>query len=203
MMCINKIKNKQMSEFNYSFDQDQLFEGLEVGDLKRLVTAEFSVDEYSSKIGSDEEILVLAFKVQGSGPAQDLEAFLEKSYDWILDADASSGELDNGNYLVFLEADRDPELAESIDMMLDDLKNLTLIDKQDWHFVCYKPYLRRQFTREEFVQQVPLTPSDYKERRRQYDNKLDDLRTAAGLKVGTQAPKNDFTESLRIAAGIR
>jgi hypothetical protein len=35
------------------------------------------------------------------------------------------------------------------------------------------------------------------------DRDLDDMRTAAGIKVKTKAPKNEYTESLRIAAGIR
>jgi hypothetical protein len=32
---------------------------------------------------------------------------------------------------------------------------------------------------------------------------LDKLRAVSGIKVTTKAPKNDFTEALRIAAGIR
>ena len=37
---------------------------------------------------------------------------------------------------------------------------------------------------------------------RQLIKEMDKLKTAAGVKVDTKAPKNDFTESLRIAAGI-
>ena len=39
-----------------------LNEGLEQHDLKRLVHPELHVDEYKSKMGKDEDIVVLSFK---------------------------------------------------------------------------------------------------------------------------------------------
>ena len=48
-----------------------------------------------------------------------------------------------------------------------------------------------------------LIPSSPKEYERKFGKKeIDDLKTAAGVDVDTKAPKNDYTESLRIAAGI-
>ena len=47
---------------------------------------------------------------------------------------------------------------------------------------------------------IPLTPEDYKQR---YGNEeIDKLKTAAGVDVDTKAPKNDFTDKLKAAAGI-
>ena len=85
-----------------------LSEGLEQGDLDRLVHRKLHVDEFKSKMGSDADIIVLSFKVDGKEPARDLMNFIERGYEWILDADISSGELDDGQYLVFAELERDP-----------------------------------------------------------------------------------------------
>jgi len=91
-----------------------LSEGLEQGDLDRLVHNKLHVDEFKSKMGSDADIIVLSFKVDGKEPARDLMNFIERGYDWILDADISSGELDDGQYLVFAELERDPAAAKHI-----------------------------------------------------------------------------------------
>ena len=42
-----------------------LTEGLETGDLSRLVDTRVTIDEYKSKIGRDEDIVVLAFNLVG------------------------------------------------------------------------------------------------------------------------------------------
>lgn len=188
---------------NHQPHQQQLSEGLEAGDLARLVDPVFTVDEYKSKIGKDDEILVITFRIQGRDPALDLVSFVEKSYDWVLDADASSGELDDGTYLVFVEIDREPSVAEGIDQMIQDIENLTSIPPEEWQFVCHKPRRQAAYTKEEFINLVPLTPDAYLDKQRSENQVLDNLRTAAGVRVETRAPKNDFTESLRIAAGIR
>jgi hypothetical protein len=56
------------------------------------------------------------------------------------------------------------------------------------------------FSIENVQNNLALTTEDYL---RKYGSKeLDEMRSAAGVPVHTKAPKNDFTESLRIAAGI-
>ena len=181
----------------------QLGEGLEAGDLARLVDNRVTVDEYKSKIGSDEETAVITFKVQGKNPALDLVNFIEKSYDWVLDADSSSGELDDGTYLVFVEADREPVLAENLVTMFEDVGRLVEKDLEDWTIANYKPARECSVDAEEISNTIALTSADYAMQHRELGESLDRLRTAAGVKVNTRAPKNDFTESLRIAAGIR
>ena len=73
-------------------------EGLEQNDLKRLILPELHIDEYKSKMGKDEDVIVLSFKVSGREPAEDLVNFIEKGYEWILDADVSAGEMDDGDF---------------------------------------------------------------------------------------------------------
>jgi hypothetical protein len=48
---------------------------------------------------------------------------------------------------------------------------------------------------------IPATPEEYQQKFGKKD--LDSLKAAAGVRVDTKAPKNDYTESLRIAAGIK
>lgn len=77
-----------------------LYEGLEAGDLERVVAPKVSIDEYKSKMGSDEEIVVVSFYVSNKEPALDIVNFIEKSYEWVADADVSSGEVFDGSYIV-------------------------------------------------------------------------------------------------------
>lgn len=180
-----------------------LNEGLERHDLKRLVSTRVTIDEYKSKIGSDEEIVVLSFQIYAKEPALDLVSFVEKSYEWVVDADVSSGEVSDGSYIVFVEAERDPEIAKHIIELFEDLKNLTDLDISDWDVEYYKPQKKIELNIESLKAAIPTTPEAY---RMLYKNKKDDidkLKTAAGVKVDTVAPKNDFTESLRVMAGIR
>ena len=48
---------------------DNINEGLEQNDLARLIHPELHIDEYKSKMGKDEDIVVLSFKVTGREPA--------------------------------------------------------------------------------------------------------------------------------------
>ena len=198
----NNSKHNQMHNSNH-YQQYNLNEGLEKGDLARLVSSKITIDEYKSKIGKDEEIIVLAFKVQGKNPALDLVNFIEKSYDWVLDADASSGELDDGDYLIFVEMDREEEAAANIIQLLEDLVNLTDISMEEWELHNFKPNKQSGAEIDTLKSIIPLSISAYQSINRNYQEDIDKLKTAAGVRVETRAPKNDFTESLRIAAGIR
>jgi hypothetical protein len=178
-----------------------LTEGLERGDLKRLIHNELHIDEFKSKLGDDADVVVLSFKVAGRQPAEDLVAFIEKGYSWVIDADVSSGEMDDGDYIVFVELDRDADCAENIYDLLDDLKNLTDQKLSDWRVRYYKEHKETNLSLENLKSLIPDSPESYNKKYGQ--EPIDDLKTAAGLPVDTRAPKNDFTESLRTAAGIR
>ena len=179
-----------------------LVEGLESGDLMRLVSPKISIDEYKSKMGSDEEIVVLSFILQGKEPALDLVNFVEKSYEWVADADVSSGEVFDGSYIVFVEVERTPDVAEQIIELLEDLEKLTEHKLQDWSIEYAKTKQKIEADLESLKSTIPATPHDYRTIVKRQSNEIDQLKTAAGIKVDTVAPKNDYTESLRISAGI-
>ena len=118
-----QVKNKM---HNNKLNQPQLFEGLEKDDLARLVFPELHIDEFKSKMGDDADIIVLSFLVDGKEPATDLMNFIERGYDWVFDADISSGELDDGQYLVFVELERNPEAAAEVHVEPLDVNTLPL-----------------------------------------------------------------------------
>ena len=179
----------------------QLNEGLEPGDLARLIHPEVHVDEFKSKLGRDEDVCVVSFKVMGKEPANDLVNFIEKGYPWVIDADTSSGEMTDGDYIVFVELERNQDVPEDIMGLMDDLMNVTNQDLDDWHLQYHTSGQQHELTIENLTSLIPLTAEAY---RSQFGHEeIDKLKTAAGIDVTTKAPKNDFTESLRIAAGIR
>lgn len=181
----------------------KIFENLELGDLKRLVHDELHIDEYKSKMGDDADVCVLSFKVSDKEPSNDLVNFIEKGYDWVLDADVSSGEKEDGDYLVFIELERTPELPTQIMQLMTELMNLTDQEIADWRFRYRKSANEHGLEEESLRKIVPLTPEEYTNKYKREQDELDAMKAAAGVPVDTEAPKNEYTESLRAAAGIR
>jgi hypothetical protein len=192
-----------------------LRENLEQGDLKRLVHDELHIDEYKSKMGDDADVCVISFKVSGKEPSADLVGFIEKGFDYVLDADVSSGEKEGGDYLVFVEFERTPKLPEQIIQVMEDLMNLTGQELSDWRVRYYKSTKDHDLTEETLEQIIPLSPEAYdakysqdeevdvEEPKQDITQDLDAMKAVAGVPVTTTAPINDFTESLRVAAGLK
>ena len=63
--------------------------GLRKDDLKHTIYDIFEVDSFSSKMGEDEDIVVVSFSMRDKAPADDLVKFLESGYSFILDADVT------------------------------------------------------------------------------------------------------------------
>ena len=180
--------------------QSNITEGLEQDDLKRLVHTELHIDEFKSKMGKDEDVVVISFKITGREPAEDLVNFIEKGYEWVIDADVSSGEMDDGDYIVFVEGDRTREVPELVVGLMEDIMNLTDQKMSDWRLMFRSSPEEFEITADNIRANVPLTSEDYL---RRFGNKgLDEMRNAAGVPVTTRAPKNDYTQSLRSLAGI-
>lgn len=177
-----------------------LREGLEQGDLKRLVHDELHIDEYKSKLGRDEDVCVVSFKCKGKEPATDLVNFIEKGYNWVIDADVSSGEMDDGDYIVFIECERDEKIPANIMTMMNELMNVTGQKLGEWRVRYYKSAEEHPLTLSTLKELIPTNAAEYK--KRFGDEDLEKMKAAANVKTDKKAPKNDYTESLRIAAGL-
>lgn len=137
---------------------NHLNEDLRPGDLKMLIDHVFEIDSYASKMGNDRDIVVLSFTVKTEDAAKDLVKFIEKGYDFVLDADSTPGEADNGKFKVFVEIERNRRIGKQVLEILDGVKKLADIDK--FKFRYYKSFLS-QFATEETLAEVPTTKTDY------------------------------------------
>lgn len=137
----------------------KLTEGLRSGDLNELVSNLFTIDRYRSKMGEDKDITVLGFRIKDKHPAIDLMEFIEKGYNFVLDADMSAGEEHDGQYQVFVEIERSPELSEQIKSLLSGLSQLT--KNTIWEFRYQKSPKVIEFSKEAINEHVPLTPEGY------------------------------------------
>lgn len=136
-----------------------LQENLKPKDLKNLVSNIFEVDSYASKMGEDTDVVVVSFTVENHEPALDLVNFIERGYDFILDADATPGELKDGRYKVFVEMERNRYVSEHIIEMLDGVGKLTGID--DFKFRYYKSFNSLPVNQETLSETIPTSKQDY------------------------------------------
>ena len=135
-------------------------ESLHAKDLKDLVKKVFEIDSYKSKVGEDHDICVLSFTVDHADPAKDLENFFEMGYSFILDADCTSGETDDGKYIVFVEIERSKHLADQIFELVEGVKKVTGLD--DMRFRYFKNFKSEPATLENLKAAVPKDKNVYK-----------------------------------------
>lgn len=140
---------------------------LQSNDLKDYVNEIFTIDSYKSKMGQDKEIAVLAFEVKDQQPAKDLMNFIEKGYDFVLDADVSTGENSKGKYNVFVEIERDRHLPKRISDMLDEVSKLTGIE--NWKYRYYKNIESKPFSVSEAENDIPLNGDSYESMVNEYN----------------------------------
>lgn len=177
----------------------QLFEGIEHGDLKRLVNPIVAIDKFRSKMGEDKDIIVLCFTVLGKEPANDLVNFIEKSYDWVLDADlSSSSEEHSGNYTVFVELARERNAILAIFNMINDLLNLTGQSLDEWTFTYYKSKKQHPVTKREMSKYIITDSNEYE----QLKVDLDKVRMLAGVNIKAKPVSPELVD-LQRKAGIK
>jgi hypothetical protein len=175
-----------------------LFESLEFKDLEGLMKPTIHVDEFSSKMGDDDDIIVISFFVRDPQAAKDLMSWFEKGYDFVLDADRSPGEIKPNRYLVYVEMRRRSTAGGNVETLLNDLNTLTEYDVEDWT-MHYKGK-DIPFSRDTFDRTVPLTPRAYRER---YEKDLNEMRAQAGLPAKRTYDRDDRTlQAIQSAAGI-
>jgi hypothetical protein len=200
------MKRKQM-QHNNNFNSPQqppqpqrrqLNEGLGYKDMEGMMKPTVHIDEFSSKMGEDADVIVVSFFVRDKQAAKDLMNWFEKGYDFVLDADQSPGEIKPNRYLVYLEMRRRNAAPGQIDEILKDLNTLTEYEPDDWIMVYKKQ--KHEWSPETFAELVPLTPNEYRART---EGDLNEMRIAAGLDVKPVYTKvSKDLQAMQAAAGI-
>ena len=175
-----------------------IFENLGYKDMEGLLKPEIHVDEFTSKMGDDDDIIVVSFFVRDPDAAKDLMNWFEKGYDFVLDADKSPGEIKPNRYLVYVELRRRSTAGNHVQQLLDDLNTLTEFEPKDWTMAYDGKTV--PYTQEEFERLVPLSPKSYRE---QHDEAMNEMRVAAGLPTKAIYETDDAIKALQTAAGMR
>jgi hypothetical protein len=186
----NNFSNPQQSP-------QQLNEGLGYKDLEGIMKPTIHIDEFSSKMGEDSDVIVVSFFVRDRQAAKDLTSWFEKGYDFVLDADTSPGEIKPNRYLVYLEMRRRNAAPKQIEEILGDLGTLTEYEPNDWVMVYKKR--RHEWSPETFAELVPLTPNEYRERT---EGELNEMRVAAGIATKDVYRRDAGMRAIQAAAGI-
>ena len=133
--------------------------GLRQEDLKDMVYRVFEVDSFKSKMGDDKDIVTLSFSVKEHAAAKDLEGFIEKGYDFVLDADATPGEQSDGTYKVFVEIERNRHVPEHIMEIVDGVKKLSGLEELKYRY--YKNFKSVDVSEESLSETIPLDSNSY------------------------------------------
>ena len=175
-----------------------LLEGLQYKDLEGIMKSTVHIDEFASKMGDDDDIVVVSFFVRDLQAAKDLVGWFEKGYDFVLDADRSPGEIKPSRYLVYVELRRRPNVAKQVGTLIEDLGTLTEFDDKDW--TMRYDGKTQPWSVEAMSKTVPMTPADY---RATHEDDLNSVRTAAGIEPQKVHKPTPETLALQSAAGIR
>jgi len=148
----------QQSNLNMGFKKP-VTENISHNDLSNLVNSTFSVDQYKSKLGEDENVIVIAFVVMDIEPAQELSQFLETGHD-SLDMDVSTGPNADGHYSVYVELNRDSDVFSAIDAIINDVARADNNFK-NVKFTSYENKAPQAWSEESFNASVITSSYDY------------------------------------------
>ena len=174
-----------------------LCEALEYKDMEGMIKPTLHIDEFASKMGDDDDIIVASFFVRSQQAARDLMNWFEKGYDWVMDADVSPGEISPGRYLVYIEMRRRSSAGARLADAVQDLETLTELKPGDW--TMHYEDQTVPFSQDTFDRMVPLSPKEYRARR---ENNLNEMRAAAGLDTVSIYQHDRELRQLQSAAGI-
>ena len=136
-----------------------LKEGLRERDLRDTVLKEISIDLFQPRAGDENNVIVVGFEMIDEAPARDLEEFIRMGYVETLDTDVSPGPNLDGNYLVFVEFDRDKSFPLKFLKLLTDIR--TVVDNNEWKFKGFPRKETLDLTPENILTEVVLDGEEY------------------------------------------
>jgi hypothetical protein len=177
-----------------------LNESLDYLDMENQINDTITVDEYSAKMGKDKDIVTVTFTVNNKLAADDLVSWLERGYDFVLDASVSEGEIKPGKYLVFVEMDRRSKVPERIISVLSDLETLTGLKLNDWTVEVGGESVDADEAA--LKNAIILNPNVYEEEK-EVDKDLNEFRQLAGLESKPMVYEEDeYIKNLKAMAGM-
>jgi len=109
-------------------------------------------------MGTDGNIIVLSFTVLEKNAADDLVKFVESGYQFVLDADATTGEQSDGFYRVYVEMEREENAPEQIEQLVDGVSKLC---GQNFQYRYYKSFDVNEVDVKKMGKIIPLNNEDY------------------------------------------
>lgn len=180
-----------------------LTEGLDYLDMEDQVRNIVTVDEYAARMGKDKDIVTLAFTVNSKLAGEDLVAWFERGYDFVLDASVSDGELEPGKWLVFVELDRRSKVPNRIITLLEDLETLTDMKLKDW--IVEIEGEEYDANEETIREHMILNPNLYKEEKEiddEAEDKINEMKLRAGIDVKSVYAEDEYIKHLQALARI-
>lgn len=185
-----------LQEWEYNMTKI-LTEGLKHLDMENQVLPLLGVDQYKSSVGEDDDLITLNFVVKAKAVAEDLAEWFERGYDWVVDAEASPGEITTGKFFVFVEISRRSKSAEQIMEMIEDLETLTGIKPSEWKFKIGEETESGSI---EFIKKnIQLNPHDY---RMAHEEPLNEWRQIAGIQTTNTYNDDEEMKAIKRRAGI-
>ena len=182
---------------------------LDYMDLEGQLQDKITIDEYAAKMGKDSDIVTLTFTTNSKLAAKDLVTWFERGYDFVLDASVSDGEIEPGEWLVFVEMDRRSKVPSRIITLLEDLENLTGMEVSDW--IVEIDGEEYEADEETMKEKMILNPNEYKsvkgsededEETEETEGELNEMRLRAGLDVKTDYVEDEYIKNLKAIAGM-
>lgn len=132
---------------------------LKAEDLKDLLDKIVEIDSFKSKMGSDADIVTVAFSTITKESADDLSGFIERGYTFVLDADVTPGEQSDGTYKVFVELERSKHAPKQIMELIDGVGKLS--GRNDLRFRYYKNFKSIPISQDALEEAIPTSADDY------------------------------------------
>jgi hypothetical protein len=175
---------------------------LDYMDFEGIMYSIMTIDEYAAKMGTDADIVTLTFMMKSKMAAEDLVTWLERGYQYILDASVSVGELEPGKWLVFVELERRLRAPERIIKVLNDLTTLTGYELEDWSITVTGQDAEPSIAG--LTEKMILVPGKYKvEKDIEDDELLEEYRHIAGVDAPAEPKEYDEElENFKSIAGL-
>lgn len=177
-----------------------LFESLDYLDMEGQITDTITVDEYSAKMGKDSDIVTLTFTVNSKLAAEDLVNWLERGYDFVLDASVSDGEINPGKWLVFVEMERRSKVPNRICTILTDLETLTGTKLSEYKVDIEGDEVAAD--EDSIRERMILNPNEYHTEKEDEEEKLNEFRQLAGLETKANYNEDEYIKNIKMMAGL-